>query len=114
MRRLRVSTEKGLNHRTIGRPRDMFGLRKKLDLAGRDLISKCGRGTWTLVLLFGLDMNPAFELLALPPPGPRIVRIERRRRARLASDAGVAHLVQRQQRNAVFLRVLPHLFRRPG
>ena len=61
-----------------------------------------------------LDVNPAFELLALPAARARIVRIERQRRARLAADARVAELVERQQRDVVGLRVLPHVLRRPG
>src|SRR5436189_6114811 len=77
-------------------------------------------GVWTRVwtlgigILLSLNMNPAFELLALPAAGARIVRIHRWRRARLAADARVSDLVQREQRNRVLLRVGPDIPRRPG
>src|SRR5205814_7597534 len=64
--------------------------------------------------LLRLDVNPAFQLLPLPAAGARIVRVERRRRTRLAPDTGVAHLVQREQLNAVLLGVGPHVLHRPG
>src|SRR6266851_692957 len=58
-------------------------------------------------------MDPALQLLPLPPSGTRIRRIEWPRRARLAPDAGVPELVQRQQRNRMRLCVVPHLLRGP-
>src|SRR5688500_1023308 len=58
-------------------------------------------------------MNPALQLLTLPAARARIGGVERQRRAGLAADAGVAEIVQRQQRDAVLFRVAPHVLRRP-
>src|SRR5260370_10436197 len=57
----------------------------------------------------GLDVDAAFELLALPPARPWVRSIERQRRARLAADARVSGVVERQQRNVVRRGVVPHL-----
>src|SRR5438034_1204014 len=59
-------------------------------------------------------MDPAFELLPLPAAGARVRRIEGRRCARLAPDAGEAIFVQRKQRDVVRLCVVPDVFGRPG
>src|SRR5580693_6628832 len=57
----------------------------------------------------GLDVDAALELLALPPAGPRVRSVEGQRRARLAANARVSGIVERQQRNAVRPGVVPHL-----
>src|SRR5688572_4236971 len=69
-----------------------------------------GFGLWDLL---GLYMNPALELLALPAAGPRVRRVERKRRARLAADTREAEVVERKQRNPVVFRVRPDVLRRP-
>src|SRR5919197_3246625 len=59
-------------------------------------------------------MDPALTLGAAPSSGTRIVWIQRTRRARLAADARVALVVQRQQRNRVRPCVVPDILGGPG
>src|SRR5262245_54298836 len=61
-----------------------------------------------------LDMYPALQLFARPAARPRVVRVQRKRRAGFAADARVAQLVERQQRDVVILRVLPDVARVPA
>src|SRR5258708_19118225 len=62
------------------------------------------------LFLFGLNVNAAFEFaLALPAAGTRIVRVERQVGARLAPDAGVAHIVERQRRDVGAAEGGPHV-----
>src|SRR5688572_7782219 len=64
-------------------------------------------------VLLRLNVDPAFELLALPAAGARVVRVGGRRGARLAADARVAEVVERQQRDVVVLGILPDVACRP-
>src|SRR5271163_60285 len=59
--------------------------------------------------LLCLNVNPAFELLAVPAAGARVCGIEGQFGARRAADAGVALFVKRQLRNLVRGEVFPNL-----
>src|SRR5262249_54221238 len=73
--------------------------------ASGSLVFRCGRQ---------LDVNAALELLSLPAAGSGIRGIERQRCARLASNARIADLIERQERNGVPGRIVPDLLRRPA
>src|ERR1700730_6813192 len=61
----------------------------------------------------GLEMDAALLFLSAPAPRARIVGIERKAGARLAADAGVAKVVEREQRNLMLPRVVPNVLRAP-
>src|SRR4029453_1408975 len=60
-----------------------------------------------------LEVDAALEFLAAPAAGSHVGRVNRDRRARLAPDARVTRLVQRQEWYPVFLRVIVDFFRGP-
>src|SRR5690242_3059929 len=60
-----------------------------------------------------LNVDSAFQFLARPSPGARIVGIERKRGARGAADTGVAAVIEGQQRDIVMFAVIPHIARGP-
>jgi hypothetical protein len=66
-----------------------------------------------LRLCGGFDMDAALDLAAGPAPGARVVGIGGDGRAGLAADAGIAEIVERQERDAEVLAQLPHVARGP-
>src|SRR5579872_67404 len=63
--------------------------------------------------LFAGNMDSALQLAPAPAPGSEILRIDGQRRAGLATDAGVAFFVQRQNGNAAPLQIGPNVRIRP-
>src|SRR5437879_2146187 len=63
--------------------------------------------------LLSLNVDSAFELFSLPTPGTRVVRLERQRSAWAAAAAGVALLVQRENRNPAARQIGPDFAIRP-
>src|SRR4051812_13855396 len=61
----------------------------------------------TLSLRLHLHVYPALQLLAAPAAGPVVAGLARQGRARLAADARVPELVERQERDLVRPRVGP-------
>src|ERR1700716_1220914 len=68
--------------------------------------------TISMALLAG-DMDAAFQLLAGPSPRTQVLGVGRKRRARRASNAGVALVIERKDGDVPTFQIRPDIGIRP-